>query len=120
MDIFDFYYGYKINQFGNDLESLKSDSNENQKRLFTNLAKRIDQLVLLNQATAEFLEEKLGITNKDIVEKMNEIDLRDGVKDGRYTAPPKDCPECGAKISREFDKCLFCGYVDEESDSVLI
>ena len=68
------------------------------------------------------LIEKTDISEQDIKSKITEIDLRDGTKDGKYDAkaaapPAKDCPKCDAKISRDFNRCLFCGYQDQEAQS---
>ena len=86
-----------INAHGNarDLKSLEA---------------RLDTLTLANQAMWEMLSVNLGYTKQDLLAKMEEIDLRDGVKDGRVT--PKDisvCPECGHKIRNHRANCYWCG-----------
>ena len=83
---------------------------------------RVNKLLLMNMAMMELLIEKTDISEQDIKSKITEIDLRDGTKDGKYDAkaaapPAKDCPKCDAKISRDFNRCLFCGYQDQEAQS---
>ena len=72
---------------------------------------RIDRLVLLTEAMWELLMEHYGFTPEHLAHKAAEIDARDGHSDGRRTvqgqAPP--CRSCGAAISREHAKCVFCG-----------
>lgn len=86
--------------FTDDLRQIKTDR----------LEEKFNQMVLANQALWEILKEKLGATDRDLAEKIMEIDLRDGKLDGRLSSAPADCPKCGSKISREFNRCLFCGY----------
>lgn len=49
-----------------------------------------------------------------MVDKVLEIDIRDGTRDEKYIAFAKDCPKCDAKIARDFNRCLFCGHIDED------
>lgn len=71
--------------------------------------KQLDKLGLVCQALWTLLQEKTDLTDRDLLERVTELDLKDGVLDGRYTKPPVDCPKCGSKISRKFSRCLFCG-----------
>jgi hypothetical protein len=87
-------------------ESLQTD--------IRNLAERIDQLTLVCRAMHEMLVHSGAYTDEAIKQKVLEIDMRDGVKDGKFTPPPKKCPKCDAMICRRFNRCLFCGYEDRE------
>jgi hypothetical protein len=70
---------------------------------------QLDKLGLVCQALWTLLQERTGLTERDLLDRVTELDLKDGVLDGRYTKPPVDCPKCGAKMSRTFNRCLFCG-----------
>lgn len=35
-----------------------------------------------------------------------------------FTNSRKQSPKCNAKICREFDRCLFCGFADDEVRSL--
>lgn len=121
MDLFDLFQEMEIQEIKGQIEQVKVNdklSKNSQQEYFLKLSSRIDKLVLVNQAVIEILSQKLGITYKEIAGKMNEIDMRDGVKDGKYTPPPKDCPKCKAKICRDFHRCLFCGYKDSDPDNL--
>jgi len=79
------------------------------------LTKRINKLQLMNMALVEILVDKIGVTDEEIKLKISEIDLRDGKIDGEIDEKElgeaaKDCPDCDAKICRDFNRCLFCGY----------
>ncbi len=120
MDLFDLIYYKHLVDVREEVDSMNRNAKETQTKSYKILSNRIDQLILLNHAMSEIICDKLGITNQEIIDKMMEIDLRDGVQDGKYNAPPKDCPECKAKISREFNRCLFCGYKDDNSEHLPI
>ena len=118
MDIYDLFQNTRIGRVEAELDSFERSSREETQNIFLGLAKKVNRLVLLNQAMSEILIERLGITNNEIIHKMNEIDMRDGVKDGRYVKPAKDCPKCDAKINNEFHRCFFCGYIDDDPDNI--
>ena len=44
-----------------------------------------------------------------------EIDLSDGILDGRVRRPALECSACNRKIPRRFNRCMYCG-VDIEQD----
>ena len=71
--------------------------------------RQLDKLGLVCLAMWSLIEEKTDLTERDLLDRVTELDLRDGVLDGKYTKPPVDCPKCGAKMSRKFNRCLFCG-----------
>jgi len=69
---------------------------------------RIDELAIIIRAMWALLEEQ-GMTAEQLAAKIEEIDLRDGVADGRVTQRPADCPACGSKIAAGLSRCQFCG-----------
>jgi len=71
--------------------------------------KQLDKLGLVCQAMWSLIRERTNLTDKDLLTRVTELDLKDGVLDGKYTKPPVDCPKCGSKMSRKFNRCLFCG-----------
>ena len=72
-------------------------------------AKHLDKLGLICQAMWTLIKEKTDLTDEDLMKMVTELDLKDGKLDGKYTKPPVDCPKCGAKMCRKFNRCLFCG-----------
>jgi hypothetical protein len=77
---------------------------------------RIDRLVLLCSAMWTLLQDKTGVTDKELAARVTELDLRDGKLDGTIKKPPVRCRSCEAMVSREFNRCLFCGAKYEEGD----
>jgi len=83
-----------------DQASTKSLSNT---KTISALEERIDTLSLASHAMWEILSRSLGYTEKDLLLKMEEIDLRDGIKDGKLAA--KNSTECiPKKFGRSFRK----------------
>ena len=70
---------------------------------------RIAVLALACQSLWELLQDHAGIAAADLDQKMEEIDLRDGVKDGKMTATTDTCAKCGRKTSRRRKNCIYCG-----------
>ena len=115
----EYFQNKQIRSLQGELNSLSSSMNRQAMEQGHNLYSKLDQLVLFNQAVAEILEERYGITTDDILNKMNEMDLRDGQKDGKYHRTPKTCPECDSKVNTRLNRCLFCGYQDKSPEGIL-
>ena len=73
------------------------------------LQHHVERLTLLNQALWEILRDRLGLTDHDFEEMAREIDLRDGVLDGKITNTPLQCPQCGRVSASKHYRCLYCG-----------
>jgi hypothetical protein len=90
-----------------DQASIKSRGNSGD---IARLEERIDTLSLATNAMWELLSKNHGYTEKDLLSKMEEIDLRDGVKDGKLTSVSNDkCPDCGHIIRKRRSNCYWCG-----------
>ncbi|MAG94697.1 MAG: hypothetical protein CMJ48_13270 [Planctomycetaceae bacterium] len=79
---------------------------------------RVDKLCLLSQAMWESLRDRTKMTDEDILERVHEIDARDGVVDGKMGSPGRRCPTCDRALSAKHGKCLYCGYTEDEKDHV--
>ncbi|MCD4823709.1 MAG: hypothetical protein K8S55_03815 [Phycisphaerae bacterium] len=73
------------------------------------LEERFDKLLLVNAALWELLKERTNLTEDDLVAKVQEVDLQDGVADGKVTKVIKKCPKCNRTMSARHNKCLYCG-----------
>lgn len=73
------------------------------------LQSRIERLSMVCQAMWELLRERAKLTDEDVIKKMQQIDLRDGVADGKMTRQTLVCPECGRNVSSRREQCLYCG-----------
>lgn len=76
---------------------------------------RIDQLALILRGMWALLEEG-GVTPEQLMAKLEELDLADGVADGKVTPLPTDCPSCDSRVAAGLTKCQFCG-ADVETGS---
>lgn len=72
------------------------------------LAERVDSMAMIMRAMWALLEEN-GYTPDQLMDKLEELDLADGMADGRITARVLDCPECGSKVAAGLVSCQFCG-----------
>jgi len=75
---------------------------------------KVDKLTLINMALIELLTAHVGLTEAQLLEKMQEIDLRDGKQDGK---PPETvaplCEACGRTYSKRHNHCLYCGHINQ-------
>ena len=76
------------------------------------LENRLDKLTLICQALWELLKERGELTEEDLAAKVREIDLRDGVADGKISKQIKRCPKCDRVMSQRHEKCMYCGAVN--------
>ena len=81
------------------------------KLLESNLAKSL----MISEALWELLAEKTGLTEDELYQKLHEVDMRDGVLDGKNQRSAADCPACGRKVSGRHAACLYCGEVIDSS-----
>jgi ribosomal protein S27AE len=70
---------------------------------------RLDKLTLVCLAIWEILKEKGGLTDEELTERVKQIDLRDGVADGKVTRTVAQCPKCKRVMSPRHNRCLYCG-----------
>jgi len=80
-----------------------------QKGRIQDLEFALNRMALANQALWELLRERVGITEDELLARITEVDLRDGVKDGRMTPQLASCPSCGRTVNTRNSRCIFCG-----------
>lgn len=71
---------------------------------------RFEKLLLMTEAVWELLSERAGVTDADLLAKLQEIDARDGTVDGRRAGMVQRCESCHAAIEKGRATCLFCGH----------
>jgi len=79
------------------------------KRSADTVAARLDRTLLACEAMWTLLRDKLHVTDIELIERMNDLDLTDGQLDGKVRKTPVSCPACGRTIARRFPKCMYCG-----------
>ncbi|HUG09084.1 MAG TPA: hypothetical protein VMP13_09360 [Acidimicrobiia bacterium] len=72
------------------------------------LEERIDQLALILRGMWALLEEG-GVTAERLMAKLEELDMSDGVADGKIRRGPTDCPSCDSKVPAGLANCQYCG-----------
>ena len=73
--------------------------------------KNTERLYLVVQAMWELLKDKAGLTDADLDAKVQEIDMRDGRRDGQDSTQtaPLTCRQCGRTILSGQAQCSWCG-----------
>ncbi|MEI7833829.1 MAG: hypothetical protein WCJ56_11620 [bacterium] len=79
----------------------------------------IDRMTLLNMAMWSILKEKLGVTDEELLKRVEEIDLSDGRLDGKVHVQVSTCPQCNRQMSCKHQRCLYCGYTIPAQDPIL-
>lgn len=87
---------------------------EDARQRVRDLEHEVGRLKLLNQALWEVLREKLGLTDAELEKRVADVDMRDGVVDGRMTTVALKCPTCSRVSSSRHWKCLYCGQEFEK------
>ncbi len=80
------------------------------------LRRDVDRLLLITEALWTLLKQQHGFTDDNLTKVVNEIDLEDGVLDGKPAkAPPRPCPTCGKMVAAHHTLCIYCGTVVPET-----
>ena len=91
---------------------------DRQQHQIHDLERQVERLNLVVIALCELIT-KSGVFSRETLQAtVNEIDLRDGVKDGRIHVAPRTCPQCQRPCHPRRTHCLYCGEVLEQ-DSVV-
>ena len=69
----------------------------------------VNRMALACQALWELLRDRSNIPESELLAKISEIDLRDGVKDQRLTPTPIKCGKCGRTSNSNYTRCIYCG-----------
>ncbi len=100
---------YEAIKAGSDAEHARSEN--------ADLARRVDKLALTCQALWEIVSARSNITQNELADKILEIDMRDGVKDGRMNAKIIKCSSCGHNTSATRPTCIICGVDVQSADA---
>lgn len=73
------------------------------------LRRRADAQTIACQALWEIVRGRLGIDDQIILQKMQEIDLRDGQADGKIATRPVTCSRCSRNSNSKRRACVYCG-----------
>ena len=73
------------------------------------LERRVERLSLMTEALWTLLRERLGLTDEELANMAQEIDLSDGKLDGRVNRTSSACTSCDRMVSARHVKCIYCG-----------
>jgi hypothetical protein len=119
--LWDLYQQYQIGQIGRQLDDVRESAaaleGSSDLRAAARLDEKVNRLALICRAMFELMQASSGVTEDQLKSKIVEIDVRDGQADGRMTPRAKPCPKCGATMSPQMGRCLFCGHQDESASA---
>lgn len=72
----------------------------------------LERMQLVQRAMWDLLREPRGLTDEDLAAKITELDLQDGVRDGKLATAARTCPTCKRTMGRRHAHCLYCGVHD--------
>jgi len=73
------------------------------------LENQLDRLQLTCRAMWSLLQEKLNLTDVELVQRIHELDMLDGKADGKVKKKASSCPQCGRTIAAKSSRCMYCG-----------
>lgn len=119
MDILEFFWDLnqhnRIRRSEDDIAAAGATLDSLRSRL-TLALERLDHTNLVLLALWELVGERLGLTAEQLRARVAEIDLRDGVKDGRYTGAASRCEGCGREMPSWRKRCMYCGHGPAAAD----
>lgn len=73
----------------------------------------IEKLLMITEALWSILKEQYGYTDDELLRRIQEIDMQDGVMDGKVTRPEiKTCQKCNRPLMKKLPQCIYCGTVN--------
>ena len=71
---------------------------------------RVNRLSMICCAMWTVVSAHSNVEDEELVRLVQELDLVDGVEDGRARVPEvRDCPQCHRPVSIRHLRCLYCG-----------
>lgn len=109
MDFFvDAHQYAKINQAERSADTAAEKASRAQDSYYK-LLKKQEKMALVSQALLEIVQERLGVSDEELENKILEIDLRDGSADGKIGGQVVSCKNCGRKTNTQRGSCFYCG-----------
>ena len=105
---YDLYYQKKVREANDDARSAGEKTKSLEEKIDF-LSSRCDRLALGCQAMWELLREKHELTDEEIEIKIHEVDLRDGLADGKMSSSLVKCSSCGRNSNSTRPNCIYCG-----------
>jgi len=81
------------------------------KREIMDVDNSLSRMTLICAALWELVKEHTNLTETDLLNKIAEIDAKDGVMDGKFTATARHCIKCQRVVQIKQTACMYCGTV---------
>lgn len=78
------------------------------------LERKLQRVELEHRVLWELVRDGLKLTEEDLEGRMRDVDLRDGIADGKISNVPLRCPRCKRISSSKHWKCQYCGQEFEK------
>lgn len=78
------------------------------------LEEQLERLTLACAAMWELVQAKTGLTEEQLVDRITEMDARDGQIDGKLTRGVRACEKCNRPVPSRRQKCLYCGATQSQ------
>jgi hypothetical protein len=108
MQLWDFVQQRQIRSTARTADSAQREAERAADEL-ADLAATVERLSLTCRAMWELLRERAGVTDEELLDKVRELDLRDGQLDGRAAPAPLACSSCARANNARRRTCLYCG-----------
>ena len=74
------------------------------------LNEKVDMMALISQSLWAYIQEHHELTDEDLMNKIKEVDLFDGVQDGKVAhRKTHKCKKCHHIVNKRHNKCYYCG-----------
>ncbi|HEY7545580.1 MAG TPA: hypothetical protein VID27_11890, partial [Blastocatellia bacterium] len=112
MDLFDRCLLHQVDRAASKADQAQVGANRSQADIDV-LKLYIERLSMITEALWSMLREQYGYSDEELLRRITEIDLRDGVLDGRVAASEAVlCPQCKRRhLAKHRPMCLYCGSV---------
>lgn len=85
-------------------------------RQIDELEDRIDHLTMITAAIWTLLQQRTGMSNQQLLDQVQAIDLSDGQLDGRVRKDTRPCSKCRRAIAPRHLRCIYCGEQASQVD----
>lgn len=100
---------HQESSYSSSLASSAKSSSSNNSLKIRWLEDNLARTLMVCEAMWEILRDEHGYSDEKLQAKIEEIDLRDGVLDGKNKQETNLCKSCGRKSSPRHEACLYCG-----------
>jgi hypothetical protein len=106
--IYDFVLRRQLRKTANEVARVGREA-QRSKRSTQELEDRIERLTLACTATWELVRERVGVSDDELLDRIRDVDLRDGVADGKLRPGNPECPDCERVNNARRSQCMYCG-----------